>query len=104
MGTTLGSLPSQGAWIEIVWSFRATPTPPSLPSQGAWIEICPRDYLAQAETSRSPHRGRGLKSRYIGSIIADYRSLPSQGAWIEIIHIAPTIKRGRVAPLTGGVD
>ena len=55
------SLPSRGAWIEIVVSPRRPTSPWSLPSRGAWIEI-------------------GVVA---GQIVPSL-SLPSRGAWIEI--------------------
>ena len=77
------SLPSRGAWIEIV----LFPVPvwllcPSLPSRGAWIEIPTK--------------------READTIAAE--SLPSRGAWIEIPTSAAAAYWDGVAPLTGSVD
>ena len=65
----------------------------SLPSQGAWIEIIADTPFLSTSFSRSLHRERGLKffQLLIGSITIP--SLPSQGAWIEIVdyyHPPPT--------------
>ena len=64
MGVRAGkkSLPSRGAWIEILQLWADTLADVSLPSRGAWIEILP-----------------GPPSRMMASA-----SLPSRGAWIEI--------------------
>ena len=77
------SLPSRGAWIEIL----GPPSRPalkggSLPSRGAWIEIT-REEMATMGVA----------------------SLPSRGAWIEI-HATSAVGgyRFAVAPLTGSVD
>ena len=77
------SLPSRGAWIEMVNICPLVPpSGRSLPSRGAWIEMsrlatCPR---------RNP------------------RSLPSRGAWIEISDTALRSACRTVAPLAGSVD
>ena len=34
------SLPTQGAWIEIIFEEETEVLEKSLPTQGAWIEIC----------------------------------------------------------------
>ena len=60
------SLPSRGAWIEILALDKVDKVGESLPSRGAWIEICYTYVTA--------------KSRW---------SLPSRGAWIEIISFHP---------------
>ena len=60
--TIAGSLPVQGAWIEIALPGRVSPTSASLPVQGAWIEM--PNVLAGRNCNycRSPCRERGLKS------------------------------------------
>ena len=103
--TADGSLPVQGAWIEIiVWRFASLSLRPSLPVQGAWIEI------------------RGVSASH-----PSLWSLPVQGAWIEMAPVgvrwlralsrSPCRERGlkseqedpmkqktRVAPRAGSVD
>ena len=56
------SLPSRGAWIEILASPGMRKHPWSLPSRGAWIEIL-----------------------YLACAWYPYASLPSRGAWIEML-------------------
>ena len=58
------SLPSQGAWIEIIIDFSGSSFFfMSLPSQGAWIEILhSMSFLFFLIWCRSLHRERGLKS------------------------------------------
>ncbi len=56
----------------------------SLPSRGAWIEIvkiCARTLIF---TSRSLHGERGLKYYVASDVGTRLPSLPSRGAWIEI--------------------
>ena len=79
----VGSLPSRGAWIEMVQvDFDALPALESLPSRGAWIEIL-------LETV--------YRVRY-------RESLPSRGAWIEMADIFFFFGLPLVAPLAGSVD
>ena len=75
------SLPSRGAWIEIIRQRLLIVAQVSLPSRGAWIEIPP-----------------GCRSRRTPS------SLPSRGAWIEISAQKAHPAGIAVAPLTGSVD
>ena len=84
MTQTAGSLPSQGAWIEIRSRCVFCRLLSSLPSQGAWIEMCRRTDGGRMPLGRSLHRERGLKScgRVPRAVVRG--SLPSQGAWIEI--------------------
>ena len=57
------SLPSRGAWIEIVeHGFVIGVCVASLPSRGAWIEIFAIIRRIYCMPSRSPHGERGLKS------------------------------------------
>ena len=58
------SLPSQGAWIEIFLISSHSSSNQSLPSQGAWIEISSFNLAKLARKGRSLHRERGLKSLY----------------------------------------
>ena len=126
LGITFGSLPSQGAWIEIRWKLGTAHYIKSLPSQGAWIEIFLCNKVKDLRC-RSPHRERGLKCNITKLITYSRKSLPSQGAWIEIFSVkssacntssrSPHRERGlkfyilrfflchtAVAPLTGSVD
>ena len=64
----LRSLPSGGAWIEMLSASSAGSANASLPSGGAWIEM--------TKSIRSSRRGS--------------QSLPSGGAWIEIMSPTPS--------------
>ena len=100
------SLPSRGAWIEIVCrSGSESKSDGSLPSRGAWIEIPQAVRPPKSQRCRSPHGERGLKFHRDLGLGHRISSLPSRGAWIEI---GPAQCRsgggGEVAPLTGSVD
>ena len=56
------SLPSRGAWIEIAIQEAERVGTLSLPSRGAWIEIVKSVAISPALTCRSLHGERGLKS------------------------------------------
>ena len=56
---TAASLPSRGAWIEITLSVMLIGLPLSLPSRGAWIEIVSQDKSLPSRRSRSPRGERG---------------------------------------------
>ena len=75
------SLPSRGAWIEIISTAALLTKIMSLPSRGAWIEII-----------RIPHAA------------VEDMSLPSRGAWIEIKATNSKGLAVGVAPLAGSVD
>ena len=61
MGIRSPSLPSRGAWIEIIyWKWTGVGAK-SLPSRGAWIEINLPLYPLPTGLRRSPHGERGLK-------------------------------------------
>ena len=81
MKRLIWSLPSRGAWIEILKTGDDVRIGLSLPSRGAWIEI-------------------------IKLFISDFerRSLPSRGAWIEIGPLEWYGRVSCVAPLAGSVD
>ena len=54
------SLPSRGAWIEIIPLAAAAPVLiTSLPSRGAWIEILCCSWVLDCRHRRSPHGERG---------------------------------------------
>ena len=98
----------------------------SLPSRGAWIEILYPRLTPKDIKSRFPHGERGLKSKYAKYFDSHKVSLPSRGAWIEICWAATTspgrwslpsrgawieielladeLENMDVAPLTGSVD
>ena len=76
------SLPTRGAWIEILVAISLIFTTRSLPTRGAWIEI-----------ASAPNWALG----YV-------RSLPTRGAWIEIVLAVKDGFYGDVAPHTGSVD
>ena len=75
----------------------------SLPSRGAWIEIMQPANLGLWLSGRSPRGERGLK--YENAVEHGWwdESLPSRGAWIEICPDSQ-IWAYRVAPLAGSVD
>ena len=79
------SLPSRGAWIEIVPT-RWRPWPrSSLPSRGAWIEIYFFCFYIDFTQTVAPLAGSVDRNVYLFS--CGYQlvmSLPSRGAWIEI--------------------
>ena len=76
------SLPTRGAWIEILYHIGAYNVDTSLPTRGAWIEIAVGgDYVGNGATS-----------------------LPTRGAWIEISPFSGLSVGINVAPHTGSVD
>ena len=77
------SLPSRGAWIEILPVRKSVcHSHQSLPSRGAWIEMV---------------MGRPARGPMV--------SLPSRGAWIEITRKCRNdLRNWPVAPLAGSVD
>ena len=99
---------------------------PSLPSPGAWIEIVNRLYQAPGIIVAPLHRERGLKfCQYVQNSypvrrspspgawiemnptrkeVTPHESLPSPGAWIEIRLTWLTAPAAIVAPFTGSVD
>ena len=76
----------------------------SLPSRGAWIEILSGSRTMRAHSRRSPHGERGLKCTYTAPPRAGVPSLPSRGAWIEMVCLRLDRDGDAVAPLTGSVD
>ena len=56
------SLPTRGAWIEIIEMETLEGMEWSLPTRGAWIEITRNPGRRQKAQRRSPHGERGLKS------------------------------------------
>ena len=107
---TSWSLPSRGAWIEMLLWVLVAMAAASLPSRGAWIEIgvCLRpggQYLV-APLAGSVDRNRSASRRcriwqgvaplagsvdrnqnYKGEAAVPFGSLPSRGAWIEILQL-----------------
>ena len=79
------SLPSRGAWIEILLNAVASLTARSLPSRGAWIEISFfKQYIRLSVVA--PLAGsvdRNFHDQAFDSLFVP--SLPSRGAWIEMI-------------------
>ena len=76
----------------------------SLPSRGAWIEIVfPPAWLTGGQC-RSPRGERGLKWQGGAEMIGMILSLPSRGAWIEIFDSSNQSANASVAPLAGSVD
>ena len=79
--------------------------PTSLPSRGAWIEIVELTGHVSMDARRSPHGERGLKYLVFNGVQSGkFGSLPSRGAWIEITSRRSGGSPPRVAPLTGSVD
>ena len=76
----------------------------SLPSRGAWIEILDHVLKMGGIIRRSPRGERGLKFFDCEDKILLPRSLPSRGAWIEIMIISMACSSRLVAPLAGSVD
>ena len=76
----------------------------SLPVQGAWIEISAEEAVEAAVVGRSPCRERGLKSREARPMTEAVGSLPVQGAWIEMPNEYRELVRKYVAPRAGSVD
>ena len=90
------SLPSWGAWIEMVFRLRPYFAKyRSLPSWGAWIEISTPWTALVTGQRRSPHGERGLKLPDPLDRHQRTASLPSQGVWIEITATAtwPSARR-----------
>ena len=56
----------------------------SLPSRGAWIEMLSGNVIPHEWYSRSPRGERGLKYEIDKEIMDCFESLPSRGAWIEM--------------------
>ena len=69
----------------------------SLPTRGAWIEIIPSAERATDYYSRSPHGERGLKCIVTILTVFLAASLPTRGAWIEIV--APKLLLGLLKSL-----
>ena len=102
------------------------PIDASLPSRGAWIEIVALRVPNKFVVSRSPRGERGLKLANLLPSLLIFGSLPSRGAWIEIHHapaepysarslpsrgawieipmMVNTVLSQLVAPLAGSVD
>ena len=80
-----GSLPSQGAWIEIESSYYIYEqlSGRSLHRERG-LKLVKEQPAVDIGQSRSLHRERGLKFLLYRKIFLTLMSLPSQGAWIEI--------------------
>ena len=76
----------------------------SLPSRGAWIEIIMVGAALPKTRCRSPRGERGLKYREEAAHKDESGSLPSRGAWIEIYLFFRLTAFSLVAPLAGSVD
>ena len=100
----LWSLPSRGAWIEIISIDDSISDNTSLPSRGAWIEM---QYLLRTAVFYmvAPFTGSVDWNILFLPIIQPLdSSLPSRGAWIEIYWEKRKSQRMFVAPFTGSVD
>ena len=73
------SLPSRGAWIEIAIQEAERVGTLSIPSRGAWIEIFVVRAPDAAKTCRSLDGERGLKCRCRSTCKPKRMSLPSRG-------------------------
>ena len=74
------SRPARGAWVEMNWTARQTPTRWSRPARGAWVEIG----LEVGDKFPSPSR-------------------PARGAWVEISDGTISSVADDVAPRKGRV-
>ena len=80
----LMSLPTRGAWIEmLLWGAAFEAHRPSLPTRGAWIEIGYGLGLNVALLSL-PTRGAWIEMCSCYVTVSSAKSLPTRGAWIEI--------------------
>ena len=99
------SLPSRGAWIEIL---RYLHLQSHLVRRSLHGERGLKFYLIREKVKRnegrSLHGERGLKSLDVTVLGDKKRSLPSRGAWIEISMELFDTPRMTVAPFTGSVD
>ena len=99
------SLPSRGAWIEMVWrALSMARMAVSLPSRGAWIEIRCNIPPPFGACPSLPSRGAWIEMFVSPGTVEIKMSLPSRGAWIEIRRGRRTPGGTSVAPLTGSVD
>ena len=78
------SLPSRGAWIEILRMVTTSNSDKVAPLTGSVDCHTSLPPPAKSGIGRSPHGERGLK--WLGPFVQQGRqlSLPSRGAWIEI--------------------
>ena len=76
----------------------------SLPSRGAWIEMMKRPLRSRCSRV-APLTGSVDRNRTSTPCPTwQSPSLPSRGAWIEIAYIVVSRSCNDVAPLTGSVD
>ena len=85
------SLPSRGAWVEIVGGNYECTANQSLPSRGAWVEISGRGTSCIGKGSL-PSRGAWVEISMAAMCLALTLSLPSRGAWVEMRDV---LRRGR---------
>ena len=76
----------------------------SLPSRGAWIEIIIFRKIAHSSFSVAPLTGSVDRNSRKMWKSCPATSLPSRGAWIEMVQRHSLSMRPTVAPLTGSVD
>ena len=81
------SLPTRGAWIEIILVWMCALFRRSRPPRGAGVVIALNLSKYIYETCRSPPGGRGLKFLMGNFIPMLTGSLPTRGAWIEIVPV-----------------
>ena len=98
------SLPSRGAWIEMVLFAARLMRSRSLPSRGAWIEM-PVALRPPGERPVAPLAGSVDRNPYeVRVLLGEKKSLPSRGAWIEISRPSAGGWPASVATLAGSVD
>ena len=77
----------------------------SLPSRGAWIEIVPRGTLQPDAAAVAPLAGSVDRNYTVAAANGTAcPSLPSRGAWIEMETTGYSGQHRAVAPLAGSVD
>ena len=99
------SLPSRGAWIEILLSRLINQAIQSLPSRGAWIEMSLRFLLSPLSRRRSLHGERGLKLCPVLMFAFSHIVAPFTGSvdWNSFTQLTQPYSF-QVAPFTGSVD
>ena len=100
----VASLPSLGAWIEVLIPTGQSHQLLSLPSLGAWIEVCLSSEARLSNVRRSLHWERGLKySKFFYYCVLYRRSLHWERGLKYGFFLHP-VNGGGVAPFIGSVD
>ena len=98
------SLPSRGAWIEMLPLAGRGCTRAVAPLAGS-VDRNSLPFVGSRSLPVAPLAGsvdRNIFGDFIEALI--YKSLPSRGAWIEISRLIYSMKATMVAPLAGSVD